>query len=173
MSSINFDLTRIKAFVFDVDGVISCTISPMDAEGQPMRTMNVKDGYAMQYAIKQGFEIGIITGGYSPAIAKRAGYLGIKHVYMRSANKVDDLQAFMKLTGLKLSEMLYVGDDIPDLPVMKLVALPIAPADASPDVKQVATYISQFRGGEGVVRDAIEQVLKAQGKWSDGGAFVW
>ncbi len=173
MSSIPFDLKFIRGFVFDVDGVISHTVSAMDAEGQPMRTMNVKDGYAMQYAVKQGFLLAIITGGYSPAIAKRAEYLGIKHVYMRSSNKVEQLEHLLQETGLKAEEIVYIGDDIPDLPVMQRVALPVAPADAVPEIKQVAKYISHCRGGEGVVRDVIEQTLKAQGRWAQGNGFGW
>lgn len=173
MSSIPFDLKSIRGFVFDVDGVISHTVSAMDAEGQPMRTMNVKDGYAMQYAVKQGFLLAIITGGYSPAIAKRAEYLGIKHVYMRSSNKVEQLEHLLQETGLKAEEIVYIGDDIPDLPVMQRVALPVAPADAVPEIKQVAKYISHRRGGEGVVRDVIEQTLKAQGCWAQGNGFGW
>lgn len=173
MSSIPFDLKSIRGFVFDVDGVISHTVSAMDAEGQPMRTMNVKDGYAMQYAVKQGFLLAIITGGYSPAIAKRAEYLGIKHVYMRSSNKVEQLEHLLQETGLKAEEIVYIGDDIPDLPVMQRVALPVAPADAVPEIKQVAKYISHCQGGEGVVRDVIEQTLKAQGRWAQGNGFGW
>ncbi len=142
MSSIPFDLKTIRGFIFDVDGVISHTVSAMDAEGQPMRTMNVKDGYAMQYAVKQGFLLGIITGGFSPAIAKRAEYLGIKHVYMRSSNKVEQLEHLLQETGLKPEEVVYIGDDIPDLPVMQRVGLPVAPSDAVAEIKQVAKYIS-------------------------------
>lgn len=173
MSSIPFDLKTIKGFIFDVDGVISHTTSAMDAEGQPMRTMNVKDGYAMQYAVKQGYMLGIITGGFSPAIAKRAEYLGIKHVYMRSSKKEEQLKHLLEETNLKLEEVVYIGDDIPDLPVMQLVGLPVAPADAVSEIKQAAKYISQYRGGEGVVRDVIEQTLKAQGRWAEGDGFGW
>lgn len=173
MSSINFDLTKIKAFVFDVDGVLSCDIVSLHPTGDPMRTVNIKDGYALQLAVKKGYEIAIITGGYTEAVKIRFSRLGIKYIYMGSAVKIHDFNDFMEKTGLKPEEVLYAGDDIPDFDVMKKVGLPVAPADAAPEIKQIAKYISLKRGGEGVARDVIEQTMKAQGLWMSDEAFGW
>lgn len=173
MSSIPFDLKGIKAFVFDMDGVISATVSPVDTSGMPMRTVNVKDGYAIQYAVKQGFTLAIISGGESAAMRARFEQLGVQYIYMRIKDKAAKLRELEELTGIKASEMLYVGDDIPDIPIMKLVALPCAPADAVPEVKQIARYISLRDGGYGVVRDVIEQTMKAQDKWGCSEGFGW
>jgi len=173
MSSINFDLKKIKAFVFDVDGVLSCDIIPLHPNGDPMRTVNIKDGYAMQLAVKKGYPIGIITGGYTEAVQIRFSRLGIQHIYMRSAVKKNDFADFLEKTGLSPEEIIYVGDDIPDYEVMQMVGLPVAPADAAPEIKEVAKYISPRRGGEGLARDVIEQTMKAQGTWMCDEAFGW
>lgn len=173
MSSINYDLTKIKAFVFDVDGVLSCDIVSLHPNGDPMRTVNIKDGYALQLAVKKGYQVAIITGGYTESVRIRFSRLGIQHIYMRSAIKVIDYHDFMEKTGLSSEEVLYAGDDIPDYEVMKLVGLPVAPADAAPEIKHVAKYISLKKGGEGIARDVIEQTMKAQGSWMDDEAFGW
>lgn len=173
MSSINYDLTKIKAFVFDVDGVLSKDIIPLHPNGEPMRTVNIKDGYAMQLAVKTGFQIAIITGGNTESVRLRFERLGIKHIYMCSSVKVNDYNDFLKKTGLSKDEIVYVGDDIPDYEVMQLAGLPIAPSDAAPEIKQVAKYISNKSGGEGVARDIIEQTMRAQGKWMGQEAFGW
>lgn len=173
MSSINYDLKKIRAFVFDVDGVLSCDVIPLHPDGDPMRTVNIKDGYALQLAVKKGYEVAIITGGYTEAVKIRFSRLGIRHIYMKSAVKVHDYRDFLEKTGLRPEEVLYAGDDIPDYEVMQLVGLPVAPADAAPEIKQIARYISLCRGGEGVARDVIEQTLKAQGNWMGREAFGW
>lgn len=173
MSSINYDLTKIKAFVFDVDGVLSGDIVALHPNGDPMRTVNIKDGYAMQLAVKKGFHVGIITGGYTDAVELRFSRLGVPHIYMRSAVKIHDFNDLMSKTGLKPEEVMYAGDDIPDYEVMKAVGLPVAPADAAPEIKQIAKYISSKKGGEGVARDVIEQTMKAQGLWMCDEAFGW
>lgn len=173
MSSINYDLKKIKAFVFDVDGVLSSDIVSLHPNGDPMRTVNIKDGYAMQLAVKKGYEVGIITGGYTDAVELRFSRLGLQHIYMRSAVKIRDYNDFMQKTGLTAEEVLYAGDDIPDYEVMKQVGLPVAPADAAPEIKQIARYISLRKGGEGIARDVIEQTMKAQGTWMDTEAFGW
>lgn len=173
MSSINYDLTKIKAFVFDVDGVLSCDIVSLHPNGDPMRTVNIKDGYALQLAVKKGYQVAIITGGYTESVRIRFSRLGIQYIYMRSAVKVLDYRDFMEKTGLSSEEVLYAGDDIPDYEVMKLVGLPVAPADAAPEIKHVAKYISLKKGGEGIARDVIEQTMKAQGSWMDDEAFGW
>lgn len=173
MSSINYDLTKIKAFIFDVDGVLSSDCIPMDENGEPMRTVNIKDGYALQLAVKLGYQIAIITGAYTENINKRFGRLGIKHIYLRSAVKINDYEDFILKTGLKDEEIAYAGDDIPDAEVMQRVGLPVAPASAAPEIKQIARYISSKNGGEGIARELIEQTLKAQEQWMIDEAFGW
>lgn len=173
MSNINYDLRKIKAFVFDVDGVLSANVIPLYPDGDPMRTVNIKDGYALQLAVKKGYIIGIITGGYTDAVRIRFERLGIEHIYMRSAVKMDDYRDFLQKTGLKPEEVLYAGDDLPDYEVMQQVGLAVAPADAAPEIKRIAGYITLCKGGEGVARDVIEQTMKAQGKWMNAEAFGW
>lgn len=173
MSSINYDLRKIKAFVFDVDGVLSCDVIPLHPNGDPMRTVNIKDGYALQLAVEKGYEVAIITGGYTEAVQIRFSRLGIQHIYMRSAVKVHDFKDFMEKTGLSPEQIMYAGDDIPDYEVMTRVGLPVAPADAAPEIKEIAKYISSRRGGEGVARDVIEQTMRAQGHWFGEEAFGW
>ncbi len=160
--------------VFDVDGVLSDNTIPMDEEGQPLRTLNVKDGYAIQLAVKRGLVIGIISGGRSKTVEKRYEYLGVKHIFMGSSYKIVDLETLKEKTGVDYDEMLYMGDDIPDFEVMKRVGCPVCPADAASEIKEISKYVSPNRGGHGAVRDVIEQVLKAQDKWmSDKVAFGW
>ena len=173
MSSINYDMNKIKAFVFDVDGVLSCDVIPLHPNGDPMRTVNIKDGYALQLAVKKGYQVAIITGGYTEAVRIRFSRLGITHIYMKSAVKLKDYQDFLEKTGLQPEEVMYAGDDIPDYEVMKLVGLPVAPADAAPEIKRIAKYISHKNGGHGVARDVIEQTMKAQGVWMGDEAFGW
>lgn len=173
MSSINYDLKKIKAFVFDVDGVLSGEVIPLHPDGDPMRTVNIKDGYALQLAVKKGYQVAIITGGYTEAVKIRFSRLGITHIYMKSAIKVHDFNDFMAKTGLRPDEVLYAGDDIPDYEVMKMVGLPVAPADAAPEIKAISKYISLKKGGDGIARDVIEQTMKAQGHWMSDEAFGW
>ena len=127
----------------------------------------------MQLAVKLGYEIAIITGGYTDAVRVRYERLGVRHIYMRSAVKIHDFRDFLGKTGLRPEEVAYVGDDIPDYDVMREAGLPVAPADAAPEIKRIARYISHCNGGEGVARDLIEQTLKAQGHWMQDEAFGW
>lgn len=173
MSSINYDLSKIKAFIFDVDGVLSPNCIPLSVEGQPMRMVNIKDGYALNLACKAGYGIAIITGADTEAVRLRFSRLGIQHIYMKSSIKINDYNDFIAKTGYKPEEIIYVGDDIPDYHVMKEVGLPVAPADAAPEIKAIAKYISPRDGGYGVGRDIIEQVMKTQGTWMGEQAFGW
>jgi len=173
VSNINYDLTKIKAFIFDVDGVLSPASIPLHPSGEPMRIINTKDGYAMQLAAKNGYILGIITGGESAAIRKRFEILGFTHIITRAKNKINDLHNFIKNTGLGLDEVCYIGDDIPDYEIMQVVGLPACPADAVPEIKEISRYISPKSGGMGVGRDVIEQVMKVQGKWMKDDAFGW
>ena len=174
MSRINYDLTLIKAFAFDVDGVLSPATIPLEESGIPMRMVNIKDGYALQLAIKHGYQIAIITGADSQAIRVRFEGLGITNIYMKAAQKVPILKEWMKQNNLRPEEVVYVGDDIPDIEAMKAVGLAVAPSDAADDVKEIAGYISPIIGGYGVGRDIVEQVMRAKGDWmSSAKAFGW
>lgn len=171
---INYDLTKIKALVFDVDGVLSTNTVPMDVEGQPLRTLNIKDGYSIQLAAKMGLQLGIITGGKGEQVRKRYESLHVKHIYLASSVKIKDLHDLMEKAGVTSEEVLYMGDDIPDYEVMQEVGLPVCPADAAPEIKAISKYVSPMNGGQGAARDVIEQVLKAQGKWmANAKAFGW
>ena len=171
---INYDLTQIKAILFDVDGVLSAETITMNDDGQPMRTMNIKDGYAIQLAVKRGLHIAIMTGGTTASIRHRYEGLGVQDIYLRCAVKLLVYEEYMKKYGLHDHEVIFVGDDIPDYEVMTRCGCPCCPADACAELKSVSRYISQRNGGYGVGRDIIEQVLKAQGKWmGDKTAFGW
>lgn len=173
MSTINYDLKKIKAIAFDVDGVLSADVIPLHTSGEPMRTVNIKDGYAIQLAVKKGLHIAIITGGRTEAVRKRFAGLGVQDLYLGSAVKIHDYRDFRDKHGLKDEEILYMGDDIPDMEVMQACGLPCCPKDAAPEVKSIARYISHSAGGYGCGRDVVEQVMKAQGKWMADDAFGW
>ena len=171
---INYDLTKIKTIIFDVDGVLSRETVPMTSEGEPMRTVNIKDGYAIQLAQKMGLRIAIMTGGRTLAVNVRYTMLGLEDVYMGCSMKIDTYEAYIAKYNYKDDEVIYVGDDVPDYEVMRRVGCPCCPKDACPDIQAVSLYVSHRNGGEGCGRDIIEQVLRAQGKWmSDSNAFGW
>lgn len=174
MSSINYDLKKIKAFVFDVDGVLSPNTVPIDSDGMPARMANVKDGYAMQLAVKRGYKIAIISGASSELVRTRFNLLGINDVYLGASRKLEILKGWMNSHGLQPERVAYVGDDLPDLECMHHVGLPVAPADASTDALDAAIFISRRSGGHGVARDLIEQVMRAQSLWNhDSTALSW
>lgn len=173
MSTINYDLKKIKALVFDVDGVLSGETIPLDPSGEPMRTINIKDGYSLQLAVKRGMIVAIITGGKGEATRIRYECLGIKDIYMGASVKTNEYDKLKEKYGLQDDEIMYMGDDIPDYEVMSLCGLPCCPADAAPEIKEVAKYISHRNGGMGCCRDVVEQVLKVQGKWMSHDAFGW
>lgn len=174
MKNYKEQLKDITTFIFDYDGVMTNGDVLVDADGVPLRSTNVKDGFALQLAARLGYNIAIITGGYSVSIEKRMEMLGIKDVFVRSASKVEVLKKYMETKNLKPEEIIYMGDDLPDYPVMKMVGLPVCPADAVSEIKDISLYISHLGGGKGAVRDIIEQVLKAQDKWmKDFTFYVW
>lgn len=176
MSTINYDLSRLRALVFDVDGVLSATVIPMSPSGEPLRTVNIKDGYALQLAVRRGLHVGIITGGRTEAVRQRFLSLGLDpaDIYLGSSLKEKDYCDFRQRHGLTDAEIAFMGDDIPDLPVLRLCGLACCPHDAAPEVKQTCRYISYADGGYGCGRDLVEQTLKAQGLWlSDDKAFGW
>jgi len=174
MSSIDYDLTKIKAFVFDVDGVLSPSTIPLGSDGYPQRMINIKDGYALQLAIKRGYRIAIISGGVSEAISVRFSALGIKDIFMGSSIKLPVLKEWMHKENLQPEEVAYMGDDIPDLPCLRHIGLPCAPFDACWECKETAIYVSKFSGGYGCGRDILEQTMKANNNWlNDTEAFGW
>ena len=173
MNTINYDLTKIKCIVYDVDGVLSPETIPLHPRGEPMRIVNTKDGYAMQLAVKQGIILGIITGGDTQAVRIRFETLGCQHIYMRSRNKLKDFQDILQKNGLSPEEACFVGDDLPDYEAMQYAGLSACPADAVPEIIAISNYISHKNGGYGIARDIIEQVLKAQGKWMQANAFTF
>ncbi len=174
MSGINYDLTKIKAFALDVDGVLSPSVIPMDEDGTPLRMANIKDGYVLQLAIKLGYKIVIISGGESIAAKRRFEALGISDIYMKASHKLDIFTDWVHDNGLLQEEVAYMGDDIPDLKCLRYAGLPCAPRDAVWEVRETAIYVSKFDGGYGCVRDVMEQVLKAQGHWlSETHAYGW
>ncbi|MBQ0022163.1 MAG: HAD-IIIA family hydrolase [Prevotellaceae bacterium] len=171
---INYDLSKIKALFFDVDGVLSCETITMHPNGEPMRTVNIKDGYAMQLAVKRGLIVAIISGGKTESIRKRYDGLGVKDVILGAAVKIKSYEELKEKYHLADEEILYMGDDIPDYEILAKCGLPCCPADAASEIKVVCKYISHKNGGMGCGRDVIEQVLKAQGMWmSDAKAFGW
>lgn len=176
MSTINYDLKKIKALLFDVDGVLSANVVPMSESGEPMRTINIKDGYALHLAAKMGMKVGIITGARCETVRRRFLNLGVpaEDIYLNSGVKIHDYRDYCRRHGLTDEEILYMGDDIPDLEVMKTCGLPCCPKDAAPEVKAVARYISHAPGGYGCGRDVLEQVLRVQGLWlADERALGW
>lgn len=160
-------LPGIRAFVFDVDGVMTDGTLISTPDGDLLRTFCSKDGFALRMCKMKGFPVGIITGGVSESIAKRMDTLGIDpdDVYMKSRNKIPDFMDFCNRHGLTPDQVVYAGDDIPDIPVLRIAGLACAPADSVSEVKDVVDYVSLFSGGKGFVRELIEQVLKVQGCW--------
>ncbi len=157
--------SRITTFVFDVDGVLTDGTLFVFDNGEQVRRMNIKDGYALQLAIKKGYHIAIFSGGTSEAVVSRLQKLGITDVFMNVKDKKSGVEKYIEEHGISWKEVLFMGDDIPDYSVMKEAALPCAPCDAVPEIKQIASYISSFHGGKGCVRDVIEKVLKLRDDW--------
>lgn len=156
----------ITTFVFDVDGVLTDGGLLVMPNGLMARKMHVKDGYALQLAVKKGYHVVVISGGYSPEVNERLVKLGVTNVFTRIEDKWECLQTYMHKNSLSAEQILFAGDDIPDYEVMLNVGLPCCPADAVSEIKGISKYISHYKGGEGVARDVIEKVLKIQGKWS-------
>ena len=160
------DLKNISTFIFDVDGVLTDGSLLIDSKGNMLRKMNVKDGYALKAAIDSGYNICIISGGTNEAVKKRFEDLGIKEIHLGSHNKIEQLNSFIDKYNLDKNNILFMGDDIPDIPILKTVGLPCCPQDAIPEVKNICSYVSHKNGGMGAVRDVIEQVMKIQNNWA-------
>jgi 3-deoxy-D-manno-octulosonate 8-phosphate phosphatase (KDO 8-P phosphatase) len=159
------ELLNVKAFIFDVDGVLSSDISPLNDVGEPMRTASVKDGYAIRNALLAGYPVAIISGAKNENIRKRYHKLGIENIFLGAIDKLEYLKEFLQKTSISPENILYMGDDLPDYQVMTKVGIPTCPCDAVTEIKLVSKYISDRKGGEGCVRDVVEQVLRAQGNW--------
>ena len=160
-------LSQIKAFVFDVDGVLTDGLVHVTETGEQLRRFSIKDGYALQLAVKKGFPVAIISGGRSQSVVSRLQGLGIKDIYLGVETKADAFEEFLLIHDLQAEQVVYMGDDIPDYPVMQKVGLPVCPADAAEEIKALSKYISPINGGAGCARDIIEKVLKVQGLWLD------
>ncbi|PCI11955.1 MAG: 3-deoxy-D-manno-octulosonate 8-phosphate phosphatase [Flavobacteriaceae bacterium] len=158
-------MPQITTFIFDVDGVLTDGTIQVLENGDMIRNMNIKDGYALKTAVDAGYKVCIISGGSSEGVRVRLERLGLTDVYLGAHNKIEQFNEIIKKHHLKAEEVLYMGDDIPDYPVMKLVGLACSPKDAAPEIQGISHYISQKNGGKGCVRDVIEQVLKVRGDW--------
>lgn len=159
-------MPQIKALIFDVDGVLTDGTVTIYKNGEMVRHMNIKDGYALKTAVDAGYKVCIISGGTNEGVRLRLQGLGITDIYLGAHNKIEQYQEYLKKHELSAENVLYMGDDVPDYPVMKLVGLSCCPKDAASEIQQISHYISQKKGGKGCVRDVIEQVLKVQGKWN-------
>ncbi len=165
------ELKHIKAFVFDVDGVLSSDTTPLNEDGDPVRTANVKDGFAIRHALISGFHVAIITGGYIERVRLRYQKLGVKYFYDNVNDKTESLADFIQQTEVEAKDILYMGDDLADFLVMKQVGVPTCPVDAVSEIKAISKYISDKEGGRGCVRDVIEQTVRAQRKWNDSDVY--
>lgn len=158
-------LSQISTFVFDVDGVLTDGSVQISTNGELLRTMDIKDGFAMKHASEQGYTICIISGGKNEGVRSRLKGLGITDIYLGCADKVEQMEEFFDVYEIAPQNVLYMGDDLPDLYPMKKIGLPCCPQDAASEIKEISRYISHRKGGKGCVRDVIEQVMKVQGKW--------
>ena len=158
-------MNDITTFIFDVDGVLTDSTVHVTQSGEMLRTMNIRDGFAMKAAVESGYHVCVISGGSNEGVRIRLENLGIKEIYLGAPDKVALLKEYIATYNIKPEEVLYMGDDIPDYHVMQLVGLPACPRDSAPEIKALSQYVSHKEGGRGAVRDVIEQVMKVQGKW--------
>lgn len=166
-------LKDITTFIFDVDGVLTDGSVIVAESGEQSRAFNIKDGYALQLAVKLGYNVCAISGSRSKVALHRLNSLGITDVYLGSNTKTEKLKTYMEERGINPSQVLYMGDDIPDLEAMKMVGLPVCPADAAEEIKAVSAYVSPIPGGKGCVREIMEKVLKVQKQWMGAEAYSW
>lgn len=160
-------MNDITTFVFDVDGVLTDGSVFVNNAGEMLRTMNIRDGYALKAAVDNGYNVCIISGGSNEGVRVRLRNLGITDIHLGTTDKVATFDEYTDVYNILPEHVLYMGDDIPDYHVMQLVGLPTCPQDASPEIKTISKYISHKNGGKGAVRDVIEQVMKVQGKWME------
>ena len=159
-------LEHITTFIFDVDGVLTDGTITITTSGEMLRTMHTKDGFAIKTALDAGFKVCVISGGTNEGVRKRLEGLGMTDVFLGAHDKIEQFYTYLDAYDLKKENVLYMGDDVPDYPVMKLVGLPCCPQDAVSEIKAISKYVSHKKGGKGAVRDVIEQVLKVQDKWN-------
>ena len=158
-------LNDITTFVFDVDGVLTDGTIQISTQGELLRTMNMKDGYALKAAHQAGYTVCIISGGKNEGVRSRLRGLGLTDIYLGIQDKVEQMDEFFDIYSIKPEQVLYMGDDIPDYYAMQQIGLPCCPQDAVAELKNISKYVSHKKGGKGCVRDVIEQVMKVQGKW--------
>jgi len=173
MESFLTKLKDITTFIFDVDGVLTDGSVFVTETGEQSRAFNIKDGYALQLAVKCGYNVCAISGSRSKTAIYRLNSLGITDVFLGAHVKVDKFKIYLEDKSINSTNVLYMGDDIPDLGVMKLAGLPVCPADAVEEIKAVSAYISPYGGGKGAARDVIEKVLKIQDKWMSEESYSW
>jgi len=166
-------LQKINTFVFDFDGVLSDGKIWVLPDGEQMRATNVKDGYAMQYALRKGYRIAIISGGFGESMRMRYQNFRGMEIFLEVSDKVQVFNDYVKKNKISPAEVLYMGDDIPDYELMKICGLKCCPADACTEIKEISEYISYANGGNGAVRDVIEQTLRAQNRWMEADAGIW
>lgn len=166
MGNFKEDIARTEAFIFDVDGVMTDGGIIPTLDGDFIRRYNAKDGYALGYAVKMGYKVCIITGGRGKTLENRLRMLGINRYYTDCMDKITAMREYFADEGIDPAHAIYMGDDIPDLKCMRAVGIPVCPADAAAEVIEASRYVSEFRGGEGAVRDIVEQVLRARGDWA-------
>ena len=166
MGNFKEDIVKTEAFIFDVDGVLTDGGIIPTRDGDFIRKYNAKDGYAIAYAIRMGYRICIITGGRGENLRHRLEMLHIKDIFMDCSDKLATMEAYFAQNGLNPENVIYMGDDIPDLECMRRVGIPVCPADSASEVIEASRYVSEFDGGRGCVRDIIEQVLRARGDWA-------
>ncbi len=166
MGNFKEDIALCQALVLDVDGVLTDGSLTPTLDGDFIRTYNVKDGYAVAYAVKMGYKICVITGGRGENLRHRMSMLGITDLYIDCMDKRAAIEEFCANNSVELAQVIYMGDDIPDLECMRMVGMPVAPRDAVMEVIDAARYVSEYNGGRGCVRDIIEQWLRAHGKWA-------
>lgn len=173
MANYKTQLKNINTFIFDYDGVLTDGSVIMMPDGEGLRISSIRDGYALQLAVKKGYNVAVISGASARSMSKRLEALKVTDVFLGVENKIRTLQEYMKAKGIQPSQILFMGDDIPDYEIMLHVGLPTCPSDAAEEIKKVSKYISHFPGGKGCARDVIEQVMKVQGKWMNNDAFTW
>ena len=173
MTNYKAQLKKVKTFIFDYDGVLTEGTIIMTEQGEALRISNIKDGYALQLAVKMRYRIAIISGARSKSMEHRLKALQITDVFLGVGNKLETFHTYLRNNSIDPSEVLFMGDDIPDYQIMREVGMPTCPADAAEEIKKLARYISHVPGGKGCVRDVIEQVMKVQGKWMTDDAFFW
>ncbi|HLA55123.1 MAG TPA: HAD-IIIA family hydrolase [Flavobacterium sp.] len=158
-------MNGITTFILDVDGVLTDSSVHITSTGEMLRTMNIRDGYAMKAAIESGYHVCVISGGSNEGVRIRLKNLGITDIHLAAPDKVQNFKAYIEQYNILPEQVLYMGDDVPDYHVMQLVGLPACPQDSAPEIKEISKYVSHKNGGHGAVRDVIEQVMRVQGKW--------